>query len=269
MSATPPPPPPPPGARQPPPPPPPPGAQPPPPHVSATPANCPHCGAALKPDQDWCLNCGAAVTTEIAGSRGWRAPVAIAGVVLVVAAAALVFAFAQLSNDADRVARAPTPTPTASAVPSATPTPGASATPDGSAVPGTTPTPGADGTPGAAVTPLPGASPTATPGDSPPAIPGADDGGGSGGIGSWPAGKSAYTVVLFSADTRSEAESKARGYKSGGTDVGILDSDDYSSLRGGYFVVFSGQYASLKAAQTAAEGLQSAQPGAYARQVKP
>ena len=43
-------------------------------------------------------------------------------------------------------------------------------------------------------------------------------------------------------------------------------SDDFSSLRKGYWVVFSGQYDSRSAAETAAEDAGS---GAYARRIVP
>ena len=52
------------------------------------PTPCPRCGAPVEADQDWCLNCGTAVTTEVAGAPAWRAPIAIVGAVLVVAAIA-------------------------------------------------------------------------------------------------------------------------------------------------------------------------------------
>ena len=46
----------------------------------------------------------------------------------------------------------------------------------------------------------------------------------------------------------------------------MLHSDDFSSLRKGYWVVFAGQYPSRSAAETAAE---SRAGGAYARRVVP
>jgi hypothetical protein len=215
--------------------------------------DCPRCGAPLRPDQDWCLNCGTAVTTEIAGAPGWRTPVAIVAVVLLLAAGALVFAFLQISDDADRTAQAPAPTPApaAPAAPTATPT----AEPTATASPVPTPPASAPGaTPTPAVSPVPGTSPT----------PGA-----AGTAGTWPAGRDAWTVVLFSSTRKAEADSKAKAFADQGKPVGVLDSDDYSSLRGGYFVVFSGQYDSQDQAQTAAEGFGSSAPGAYARKVTP
>ena len=48
--------------------------------------------------------------------------------------------------------------------------------------------------------------------------------------------------------------------------MGVLESDDFSSLRKGYWVVFSGQYDSRSAAESAAE---SAGGEAYARRIVP
>ena len=70
--------------------------------------------------------------------------------------------------------------------------------------------------------------------------------------------------MLASTTSRSEAEKKARA--AGGSDVGVLQSDDFSSLRKGYWVVFSGQYDSRSEAETAAEDAGS---GAYARRIVP
>ena len=85
----------------------------------------------------------------------------------------------------------------------------------------------------------------------------------------WPAGTSAWTVVLASVGTRDEAEARrdeAERYE----EAGILRSDDYSSLNAGYWVVFAGQYPSGGEAQAAAERWHGRQfSDAYARQVEP
>ena len=224
---------------------------------------CPRCGAGLHPDQDWCLNCGAAVTTHVAGAPGWRTPVAIVGAVLLIAAVGLVIAFLELSDDADRVARAPTATPTPGAVETVSPTP----TP----TPSATPSPGPSGPTGprgpsgpSSGTGSTGATGPTGPGTSRPSKPTSP-----GTFASWPAGKEAWTVVLKSASSRSEAEKRAGELQAQGKSVGILNSSDYSSLRAGYHVVFSGQYDDQKSAQAAADGFKSTVPEAYARFVKP
>ena len=138
-----------------------------------------------------------------------------------------------------------------------TPGPGATATPS----PGATATP----SPGATVTPSPSAtaSPSATP--SPTATPGT---GSAAGVETWPAGESGWTVILASEQTRQEAETKAEKFAGGGTPgVGILQSDDFSSLAGGYWVVYSGRHPTQKAAEDALKSITT--PDAYVRQVTP
>jgi hypothetical protein len=229
---------------------------PPPPAGDPVSATCPRCGAPLRPEQDWCLNCGAAVTTEVAGAPAWRAPIAIVGAVLVVAAIALVIAFIKLSGDSQQIAQAPAPTPVATAapvVPAPTPVPGVVAT--------ATPEATLPAVPGASATPVPTPDSTVDPGSTTTPV--------TGSFADWPAGKTAYTVIMWSATTRSEAEAKAKTFQAAGSTVGILHSNDFSSLRSGYWVVFSGQYDALSAAQAAAAAAQATAPGAYAKQVKP
>jgi septal ring-binding cell division protein DamX len=216
---------------------------------------CPHCGASLAPDQEWCLNCGTAVGTRIAPTPRWRLPVFLVGGLLALIAAALVLALVELSGDPQPVAQAPSVTATA--------TPAGAPADDGGAAPpvaGGTPTPVPTAVPSATPTPTPeaGSTPTPDPGDS--TTPGA-----TGGLATWPADKTGWTAVLASTKSRSEAEKKARA-AGGGGEIGVLRSDDYKSLRKGYWVVFSGQYDSRSAAETAAE---DAAGDAYARQIVP
>ena len=90
-----------------------------------------------------------------------------------------------------------------------------------------------------------------------------------GGKSDWPAGTSAWTVALASVGTRDEAEARrdeAERYE----EAGILRSDDYSSLRAGYWVVFAGQYTSGDEVQAAAERWHGRQfSDAYPRYVEP
>ena len=88
----------------------------------------------------------------------------------------------------------------------------------------------------------------------------------------WPAGQSGYTDVLVSlpaAGGRAAAVARARQAKRDGLkQVGVLASSDYSSLHPGYFVVFSGIYAT-QAEATAALAAAHAKgfPGAYQARV--
>ena len=180
---------------------------------------CPRCGARLSAEQEWCLECGAAVGTRIAEPRGWRASVAVVGVLLALALIAVVLAIVELSRDAEgvqEVAATPTPDAAASAVPTATPAPGAEG--------GATPAP-----PRPSPTPSRHARqrrPTASPG-----------------LAEWPEGRTAWTVVLNSSGTREDAERLAGELAAKGVpDVGVIDSDDFESLGPDSFVVFSGIY---------------------------
>lgn len=199
----------------------------------ATERGCPRCGAALAPDQEWCLACGTAVATRVAPTPRWRGPVALVGALFALLAAALLLALVELSRDPQPVAKA-TPVPAA-----ATPT----------ATVATTPTP----------------TPTRSPAGSEDASPDAAPGGAaapSGGLASWPAGRTAWTVVLASAPSRAAARRSARqlATTAAGAPLGLLDSSDYPSLGSGWFV-FSGQYESRAEAAKAAQTLgPSAQP---------
>jgi cell division septation protein DedD len=199
---------------------------------------CPRCDAPLSAEQEWCLNCGAAVGTRIVAAPGWRTPIAIAGVILALAAIAVAIAIVQLADDTDQVAQNPTAAPTpAPAAPTATP----EATP-------TLPEASGKETP----------EPTATPGP-----------GGTGSANArWPAGKSGWTVVLASDSSESDARDKAKGFAANGiAGVGVLDSDDFSSLRGGYWVVFAGRYDSQSEASDALDGVDA--KDAYIRRIEP
>jgi cell division protein FtsN len=208
---------------------------------------CPRCDATLSAEQEWCLQCGAAVGTRIAEPRGWRAPLAVVGVLLALALIAVVLAIAELSRDAEGVQEVPgsaTPTPAASAVPSATPSPA----------------PGEEG--GATPSPVPTAS----------ATPSADTGGAtpSAGLTEWPEGKTAYTIVLNSSGTREGAERLAGEVAAKGVpDVGVIDSDDFESLGPDSFVVFSGVYDNEAQAQEALAKIRDQAGGGSTRRIVP
>jgi hypothetical protein len=205
---------------------------------------CPRCGAAMTDPQEWCLHCGAAVGTRIVAAPGWRTPIAIAGAILAIAAIAVAVAIVQLADDTDRVAQntpAATPTPPP-ATPQPTVTPEATLTPD--------PT-------------LPEASGRETP--EPTRTPAPSTGGGDA---KWPSGKSGWTVVLASDTSESDARDKAKDFAADGiSGVGVLDSDDFSSLKGGYWVVFAGRYDSQSEASDALDGIDA--KDAYIRRVEP
>ena len=213
---------------------------PPPPPVER---RCPRCGARLSAEQEWCLDCGAAVGTTVAGPRGWRASVAVVGVLLALALIGIVLAIVELAGDAEGVQEvAGTATPAPSVMPSATPTPGAEG--------GTTPTP----------VPTPSAAPSASP----------EGGAATPGLAEWPEGRTAWTVVLNSSGTREDAERLAGELAAKGVpEVGVLDSDDFESLGPDSFVVFSGTYASEAEAQEALAKVRDEAGGGSARRIVP
>jgi hypothetical protein len=88
----------------------------------------------------------------------------------------------------------------------------------------------------------------------------------------WPDGNG-YTIVLESVPaTRGLAAAQAKAQDAarvGLPQVGVLDSSRYASLHPGYYVIFSGIYASLEDAQTALQKASPRFPAAYARQIVP
>jgi hypothetical protein len=193
---------------------------------------CPRCGSTLTPEQEWCLQCGADVSSTIAAPPSWRGPVALVGGLLVIALAALVLALVELAGDAEQVSQQPAATATPTVAPTTTAVP----TPEATTIP-----------------------------------PATDDGTGSTTpeIADWPAGKDAWTVVLESSSTREAAEARANELAQQGVPVGILNSDDYGSLEPGKHIVFSGQYDSRRAADQALQDLSGQVEGAYVRHVAP
>jgi cell division septation protein DedD len=168
------------------------------------------------------------------------------------------FAIGALTNDKQKKdakvasAKSQPTVPAATAVPPAALTPPV-ATPSGPSGPT-----GPDATPS-----LPPATTTPTP---PPATPSTP----TNGIAKWPAGKTAYTVVLVSAKSHKQANAKAQEAVSRGIDAGVLHSNDYSSLNPGYWVVFAGQYSSAgQASSHIQEYAGKGFSGGYPRQVKP
>ena len=194
---------------------------------------CPRCGAQLRHDQEWCLQCGTGVGAHVAAPRGWRVPVAVVGSMLALTLIAVILAIVELASDAEHVTTAPP----------------AAATPAPTAVPTTTPAP----------TPTPTPTPTQTPGSTGGSSPGAQ----------WPPGKTGFTIVLESDSTRSAAAARAKELLGQGMQVGILDSTGYARLTPNRFVVFSGVYASRAEARQALGAVKSRVAGAQVKRVAP
>jgi hypothetical protein len=87
----------------------------------------------------------------------------------------------------------------------------------------------------------------------------------------WPAGQSGWTIVLSSSPQSSGRAAAAsigqQAIDAGLTDVGVLNSDEYSSLHPGYFVVFTGIYSSESEARGALDAAKGFKPQAYPREI--
>jgi predicted amidophosphoribosyltransferase len=59
---------------------------------------CPLCGTSLKPEQSWCLHCGAAARTRLAAQPKWKALVAVFVVVVVLSLGVLAAALVTLAG---------------------------------------------------------------------------------------------------------------------------------------------------------------------------
>ena len=199
---------------------------------------CPRCGANLAPDQDWCLECGAAATTRILRPPSWKLAAAIVLGVVAAVVVVMVIVVNALSGDANRAAATPARAPAATTP--AKPAPAPAATPSTTA---TTPT-----TPTTASTPAAGGT-----------------------IASWPRGKVGWTVVLATTSSRSAAEQRARGLIAKGVKAGVLDTSRFNiEASGASFVVFTGRFPSQDGAVSAEGRLGSRAPASvFVAQVSP
>jgi hypothetical protein len=124
--------------------------------ASSAPRPCRSCGAALAPEQDWCLECGTARPGRLGRAPGWKPVAAVAGLTLALVGGASVAAYAGLEQEAGLSASAPVgadASPVAGGLPAIPPsvTPGVPVKPVDP--PATTTAPPATGTPIDPVTP--------------------------------------------------------------------------------------------------------------------
>jgi hypothetical protein len=226
--------------------------------VAAADGTCPRCGTSRASDQRYCLGCGFVlpiVTGRVASLRrawigriGWYPGDWVWGTVLalVVAAAATAAAVVVASRHHARgVSFTSVPAGVALREP-ATQTTGAGGAPAGSRVDtATLPTP-----------PEPGSTAAA----------------GQNGRVAWPSGETGWTIVLVSyPKTFGHPQALAtasRAAKKGLSEVGVIDSSRYASLQPGYYVVFTGVYASKADADAAVTtARQAGFAGAYSRAI--
>ena len=242
------------------PPPPPEAASPPPP---PEPGRCPNCGAPHDVYQEYCLECGRRLPGAFVGGRYaeiWRrdSPVwlwaALAALLLVALISGAVVALA--ATDDEKNTEPATSIPVVSTAPSTTSTIGAVTQPPTITInpPTTTTTPST--TTFSTTTIGTTTSGTTTTGSNV----------------TWPPNKDGFTVVLKSVPTsngRSQAEAAANKARTNGlSQVGILNSSDFSSLNPGYYVTFTGIYDTESQANAALPNARSRGfPTAYVREV--
>ena len=238
----------------------PPAEQPPPPPspVDAEGGECPRCGSPYEPFQEYCLECG----LRLPATHGlipmlataWRRRVPwypgdwIWPVLAALVIAALAAGIAILStNDNGSAAR------TKNAVSGTVQTNTSTNTSSTSTETGPEQTSSVPTTPTSAPQPPP----------PPPAT--------GGGLTEWPQGENGWTIVLASipqSSGRAAATGAAKKASAAGlSEVGVLDSSDFSSLHSGYFVVFTGVFNSQTDAQGGLRTARSSYPQAYVRQI--
>lgn len=231
---------------------------PPPPALPAEGGDCPRCGAPYEPLQEYCLECGlrlpvarglvAVLSTAWRRRLPWYPGDWIWPVLLGLIVAALAATIAILATRENEKSATRTRAETTQTVPVGSGTGAEPPAPTGTNV---EPPPPATGTE---------TTPTAEP---PPTT--------SGGLTEWPAGQDGWTVVLASvpesAGRASAVREAKKAIRAGVTEVGVLDSSEYSSLHPGYFVVFSGVFTSRDEAQSGLDTARGNYPQAYVRQI--
>lgn len=244
---------------EPPPPPSPPEAAPPPPPPD--PGRCPNCGAPHDVYQEYCLECGRRLPGAYVGGRYaevWRrdSPIwlwaALAALLLVALISGAVVALA--ATDDGKSSEPGTSIPVVSTAPSTTTTVGVVTTPPTITINPPTTTLGT--TTFSTTTFGTTTFGTTTTGSNV----------------TWPPNKDGFTVVLKSVPTsngRSQAEAAADKARTNGlSQVGILNSTDFSSLNPGYYVTFTGIYDTESQANAALPNARSKGfPTAYVREV--
>jgi hypothetical protein len=232
---------------------------PPPPAVDAEGGECPRCGTPYEPFQEYCLECG----LRLPVSRGlipvlataWRRRVSwypgdwIWPVLLALVIAALAAAIAILATT-DNGSPSKTQAATDETIPSQT---------------GTGPPPPSTSTEPTGTGPVPPPPTETTPTEPEPPPPPSTE------LIEWPVGQNGWTIVLGSipqSSGRATATREARRALAAGlTDVGVLNSDEFSSLQPGYFVVFTGIFNSENEARASLDAAKAVDSLAYPRQV--
>lgn len=83
----------------------------------------------------------------------------------------------------------------------------------------------------------------------------------------WPAGRVGWTAVVSSVRDQTEALGTKESVRGAGEPAGVLFSSDFSTLRAGFYVVFSGVFSTRGAAAAHSRQLRDRFPGAYPRRI--
>jgi hypothetical protein len=229
----------------------------PPPPVGAEGGECPRCGTAYEPFQEYCLECG----LRLPVSRGiipvlataWRRRVArypgdwiwpvLAALVIAALGAAIAIAITTDNGSPTRTQAGTEPVPTGTGTVAEPPPPAGTET---STLPTDT-------------------IPTTEPEPEPPPPPASTE------LVEWPAGQNGWTIVLASvpqsAGRAGPTREARRALSRGLTDVGVLNSSEYSSLHPNFWVVFTGIHTSESEARGALDDARSSYAQAYVRQI--
>lgn len=258
----------------------------PPPPEESPPPQCHRCGAPHDPFQEYCLECGARLTRPGAGSV-WRrdtwtrdSPFWFWAAFLGLLAIALVTGAIVLAATGEDEEAAPTSAPgtttltdpatgvTTEPLPGTVTPPTLTGTTTGVTFPTTTTDPTATGFPTTGFTTTTGTTtaPTFTTTTQPTTTTG-------GSTATWPPGRTAYTVIVGSfreSRGRGPAETRATQARNAGLgQVGIIRSSDFSSLRPGWYAVFTGIFDARSDATTRLTQARRTYPSAYLRHVRP
>lgn len=239
-------------------------AQPPPPPPPPESDLCPHCGAPHDPFQEYCLECGRRLPPPYGmhGTQIWsrESPLwlwaALAALLLVALVAGAIVAVA--ATRGNKEGKPKTSIPVVTTGPGATDTVGIITQPPTVTIqpPTTGFTTTTSPTTTFSTTTLGTTSTTSTTGNV-----------------HWPPGKDGYSIFLKSvpvSEGRAKADAAAQRARNNGlTQVGVLNSSNYSSLRPGYWVTFTGIYDTLAQAENhLANARSKGFPLAYAREVR-
>ncbi len=225
--------------------------------MEAVGGECPRCATPYDPFQEYCLECGlrlpvthglipvlaSAWRRQVPWYPGdWVWPVLAALIVAVLAGGVAIAA--TNDNGSPRETTAATEPPPPGGTDTTAPPPA-----------GTETDPAATGPPPTEPPPEPAPPPPAAGGE----------------VIEWPAGQNGWTIVLVSSPQsagRAAANREAQeAIDAGLSDVGVMDSSEFASLRPGYFVVFSGVYSSEREARGELGAAKGNYPQAYARQI--